>query len=176
MIKSVFGQRWVQALGFAAWVVAAVVAQQSAVPALPAKPGIAAGAVKAGSASVTLAHAYALGPIDSGGTVYQIVLTNNPIPADALAKELARGGQSLLKSGKLQGIGMLVDESGFIRNIVPYIGELRGSSMLASAGQLESFAATARGVTGRGSKVTGDTMGQGWSYVASWNAALVKPQ
>ena len=150
----------------------AAASQGTDVPAIPKQPGAAAGTVSAGTANVTLRHAYALGPIDWGGQVYQIVLTDKPIPKDAIGKELERGGQPLLKAGKLQGITLLVDDTGFVMNIVPYIGELRGSRMLASAGRLKAFAAGQGRTTGQGS-ATSEGTGQGWSYAASWNAALL---
>jgi hypothetical protein len=145
-------------------------------PAIPAKSGDAAGTVQAGNTIVTLKHAYALGPMDRGGQVYQIMLTDGPVASDAVAKELALGGgQSLLRSSKLSGITLLVDSTGFVRTVVPFIGDIRGSQMLASAGKLDSFAVAPTGITGQGRKSTADTMGQGWSYAASWNAAVTKP-
>ena len=145
-------------------------------PAIPAKSGEAAGTVQAGSTVVTLKYAYALGPMDRGGAVYQIMLTDGPVPSDAVAKELALGGgQSLLRSAKLSGITLLVASDGFVRNMAPFIGDLRGSKMLASAGRLDTFAVAPTGVTGQGRKSTADTMQQGWSYAASWHAAVTKP-
>jgi hypothetical protein len=113
--------------------------------------------------------------MDMGGMLYQVVLTDSPVPPEALAKEIARGGQPMLKSGKLSGITLLVDDTGFVRNMVPFVGELRGSSMLASAGRLDSFAVTPSGTTGQGRKTLDQTVGQGWSYAASWNATVTKP-
>jgi hypothetical protein len=125
-------------LAIASWTATAALAQQA--PAVPSTTGIAAGTVQLGKSTVALKHAYALGPMDMGGLLYQVVLTDSPIPPDALAKELARGGQSMLKSGKLSGVTLLIDDTGSVRNMVPYVGDLRGSKMLASAGRLESFA------------------------------------
>lgn len=159
-----------------AWVGMAPVGQLPATAVIPPQVGVASGTVQAGKLNVTLRHAYASGPIDSGGTVYQIVLTDSPIPPEALSKELERGGQQLLKTGKLSGIALLVDDTGFIRNMVPFIGELRGSRMLASAGQLQAFRVTPPHVTGQGRATPEQTSGQGWSYAASWNAALEKPR
>jgi len=154
----------------------AVAALAQTAPAIPAKPGDAAGTVQLGSTTVTLKHAYALGPMDRGGQVYQIMLTDGPVPPEALAKELALGGgQSLLRSSKLSGITLLVDSEGYLRNVVPFIGDIRGSKMLASAGKLDSFAVAPTGIKGQGRKGSGDTQGQGWSYAASWNAAVTKP-
>lgn len=154
----------------------AVVALAQIAPAIPAKSGEAAGTIQAGKTIVTLKHAYALGPMDRGGEVYQIMLTDGPVPSDAVAKELALGGgQSLLRSSKLSGITLLVDSTGFVRTVVPFIGDIRGSLMLASAGMLDGFAVAPTGITGQGRKGTADTMGQGWSYAASWNAAVTKP-
>jgi hypothetical protein len=153
---------------------AAAVAQTP--PAIPAKSGEAAGTVQAGKTMVTLKHAYALGPMDRGGQVYQIMLTDGPVPPEALAKELALGGgQSLLRSSKLSGITLLVDADGFVRNATPFIGDIRGSKMLASGGKLDSFAVAPTGIKGQGRKGAADTQGQGWSYAASWNAAVTKP-
>ena len=154
----------------------AVGAVAQTAPAIPAKSGDAGGTVQAGKTIVTLKHAYALGPMDRGGQVYQVMLTDGPVPSEAVAKELALGGgQSLLRSSKLSGITLLVDSTGNVRNVVPFIGDLRGSKMLASAGKLDSFAVAPAGITGQGRKDVADTMGQGWSYAASWNAGLVKP-
>jgi hypothetical protein len=144
--------------------------------AIPTKLGDAAGTLQAGKTVVTLKHAYALGPLDRGGEVYQIMLTDGPVPPGALAKELALGGgQSLLRSSKLSGITLLVDSTGFVRSVVPFIGDIRGEKMLASAGKLDRFSVAPAGITGQGRKGASDTMGQGWSYAASWNAALTKP-
>jgi hypothetical protein len=161
------------ALLLAGWFAATTQAQP--VPEVPLAVGMAAGSVQLGKTTVTLKHAYALGPMDMGGKLYQVVLTDAPVPRDAQAKELARGGQPLLKVGKLSGITLLIDDAGFVRNMVPFVGELRGSSMQASAGRLDSFVVTPRGVTGKGRKQVDQTVGQGWSYAASWNAGVTKP-
>lgn len=80
--------------------VGALARQSSATP-ISAKPGVAAGILQAGAIKITLAHAYPSGPIESGGTLYQIVLTDAPIPSDAIGKEvLYFGGQALLRVGK----------------------------------------------------------------------------
>ena len=147
------------------------------VPAIPAKPGTAAGTVQAGGATVKLVHAYASGPIDWGGTVYQIVLTDAPVAESALAKELQpKGGLTLLRSRKVSGVALLIDDSGLIRNLIPFIGDLRGSAMLSSAGSVSSFAVRDGRVVGQHQRSADSTMGQGWSYAASWNAVLRKPQ
>lgn len=161
-------------LGF--WLLQAGGAIAQAQPAIPVKAGEAAGTVEAGKTVVTLKYAYALGPMDRGGQVYQIMLTDGPVPSAAVAKELAvGGGQSLLRSSKLSGITLLVDSDGFVRTMVPFIGDLRGSQMLASAGKLDRFLVAPTGITGQGRKGMTDTMQQGWSYAASWNAAVTKP-
>ena len=160
-------------LALAGWTAATALAQQ--VPAVPPSAGVAAGAIQLGKTTVTLKHAYALGPMDMGGMLYQVVLTDSPVPPEALAKEIARGGQPMLKAGKLSGITLLVDDTGFVRTMVPFVGDLRGGSMLASAGKLESFAVTPNGLTGQGRKQIDQTVGQGWSYAASWNALITKP-
>ncbi len=152
--------------------------QRPVPPPIPAKAGAADGTLTAGKVTVVLTHAYALGPIDSaGGIVYQIVLTAGPIPPEALPKELARaGGQALLRAGKLSGLGLLVDEKGYIRNIVPFVGDdLRGSRMISGGDTLQNFAVKQGTVTGQGSMSLASSMGQGWSYAASWNATVVRP-
>ena len=45
---------------------------------------------------------------------------------------------------------------------------------MASVGKLDSFAATPSSMTGRGGRTPAQTAGQGWSYGASFNAALVE--
>ncbi len=154
---------------------AALVLTSSAVsaqaPPVPALPGIAAGTVTVGSTTITLAHAY-VGALADG--LYEVVLTDAPVPPADIAVEVkSGGGQRLLRSGKVNGISMLVDGQGFLRNIIPFVGELRGGSMLSSAGTLTAFAASAAGVTGRGNMTAAQTMGQGWSVAASWNAVPV---
>jgi hypothetical protein len=146
-------------------------ARQAAAP-VPEKPGVAVGSIKRGSAIVTLTHAYTSGPFESGGPLYMVVLTNGPIPEAAIAAETKIGGQPLLRAGKLQGIALMVDSTGFVRNMVPFIGELQGNKMIASAGQLTSFTVRGGRVTGQGSMTADRTMDQGWSYAASWNATL----
>jgi hypothetical protein len=154
---------------------AAATATQSAPP-VPQKIGTASGMVQAGTTKITLTHAYASGPIGEGDPVYQIVLTDAPVPDDALPKELLhRGGQTLLRSGKINGIAILVDKTGFARNVVPFVGQLRGNQMLASAGQLKTFAADEGRATGQGSLTAEQSAKQAWSYSASWNAAVRGP-
>ncbi len=152
--------------------VTAGVAAAQAPPPVPAKAGVAVGTLKAGSTTVTLAHAYVAGPFDN---LYVIELTDQPIPEAAIAGEVKRGGgQGLLRSGKLQGILMYVDDTGFVQTLIPFIGETRGDKMLASAGRLTSFTLKAGQVTGQGAKTPDQTMQQGWSYAASFNA-IVRP-
>jgi hypothetical protein len=154
---------------------AAATATQSAPP-VPQKIGTASGTVQAGTTKITLTHAYASGPMGEGDPVYQIVLTDAALPDDALAKELLhRGGQTLLRAGKINGIAILVDKTGFARNVVPFVGQLRGNQMLASAGQLTAFAADEGRTTGQGSLTAAQTAKQGWNYSASWNAAVRAP-
>lgn len=140
---------------------------------LPSQPGVAVGTLQAGPAKIVLAHAYALASEDASGPIYRLLLTDGPIPPEMISKELQRGGQTLLKTGKLSGLSLLVGPDGFIRSIVPYAGQMRGSQMLASAGPLTSFAVKATTATGEGSLTSDRTMGQGWSYTVSFNAALV---
>ena len=151
------------------------IAFAQAPPPLPAKTGEAAGTLQAGKTSVELKHAYAMGPVDDA---YHVMLTDGPVPLDMLAKELKLGGgQTMLRQKKVSGVYMIVAKDGFVRTLIPVVGDdIRGSSSMASAGKLDSFAATATIVTGQGRRALAQTMGQGWSYAASFNAALVKPQ
>lgn len=166
----------VSLIALAACIVAAPTAYAQPAPAIPAKPGEAAGTVQVGKTTVTLKHAYATGPADRGGPVYEVMLTDGPVPPEILAKGLGIGGaKALLNAGKLSGITLLVGADGFLRNIIPFAGDLRGEKMLASAGKLDSFAVTPSGLTGQGRKAPADTMGQGWSFAAGWNAAVAKP-
>lgn len=165
----------VAALGVAAMTAVTALAQPAAAPAIPTTLGTAAGNVRVGNVTVTLKHAYALAGTLADERIYQIVLTDAPVPAKALARELARGGQALLKAGKLSGLSLLAGPDGSIRNIVPYIGELRGSQMLASAGSVDGFKVTTTSVIGQSSRDGSRTGGQGWSYAAGWNAAVAKP-
>jgi len=154
----------------------AVGAAAQSPPPVPAKVGAAAGTVEAGAKKITLLHAYVAGPIGEDDSLYQVVLTDAPIPDDAIGKELLhRGGQALLRAGKVNGIALTVDGTGFIRNIVPFIGELRGNQMMASAGRLTVFAAKEGHSTGQGMLTSAQTTKQGWSYAASWNAAVRPP-
>jgi len=163
-------------IALAASLVAATAAYAQQAPAVPAKPGEAAGTVVVGKTTVTLKYAYATGPADRGGPVYDVMLTDGPVPPEVLAKGLGIGGaKALLSSGKLSGITLLVGADGFLRNVIPFAGDLRGEKMLASAGKLDSFAVTPSGLTGQGRKGSADTMGQGWSFAAGWNAAVAKP-
>jgi len=157
---------------FLSIVVVAAAAKQAAPP-VPDKPGVAVGSIKRGSATVALTHAYAAELVQFGETIYMVVLTDQPIPEASIAAETkVGGGQPLLRAGKLQGISLMVDSKGFVRNMVPFIGELQGSKMIASAGQLASFVVGGGHVTGQGSMTADRTMDQGWSYSASWNATL----
>ena len=145
---------------------------RQALPPIPAKPGVAAGTVQAGTLTITLTHAY-VGLQEDG--LYQVVLTDAPLPVAAVPVEVkSRGGQRLLRTAQISGISLLVDDKGFIRNIIPFIGkDLRGSNMLASAGSLAAFTASAASVTGQGSVKADDTGVKKWSYSASWNAVPV---
>ena len=155
---------------------AAVSAFQAKPPVIPAAAGVATGMVQAGQLKVALAHAYVSGPIGTDDPVYQVVLTDTPLPEAAIAKELVHfGGQGMLRAAKVSGISLLVDATGFVRNVVPFIGaDLRGSRMIASAGSLTSFAVKGGHVTGQGQQ-TAEQTNQGWSYSASWNATLRPP-
>jgi hypothetical protein len=149
------------------------VAWAQALPAVPAKAGEAAGALQAGKTSVALKHAYAM-PVDDA---YHVMLTDGPVPADMLARELKLGGgQSMLRQKKVSGIFMIVSKDGFVRTLIPFVGDdIRGGNSMASVGKLDTFAATPSSVAGQGSRTLAQTMNQGWSYAASFNAALAKP-
>jgi len=150
---------------------ASAVSARQTPPLIPAKAGMAAGTVAVGGTTITLAHAY-VGALPDG--LFEVVLTDAPVPPADIAVEVKRGGgQRLLRSGKVSGLSMLVDGTGFLRNIIPFVGKLRGGAMLASAGSLTAFAASATGVTGQGSMTPAQTMSQGWSFAASWNAVPV---
>jgi len=148
------------------------VAFAQALPAVPAKVGDAAGTLQAGKTSVTLKHAYAM-PVDDA---YHVMLTDTPVPADMLARELKLGGgQTMLRQKKASGLFMIVAKDGFVRTLIPFVGDdIRGSNSMASVGKLDGFAATPSNVTGQGSRTLAQTMNQGWSYTAGFNAALVK--
>lgn len=118
-----------------------------------------------------LTHAYAVLASDARPDYY-VVLTDGPIPPEMVAKDLQRNGRTLLQSGKLSGISMLLNAEGFLLNIIPFIGDIRGTLMLGSAGSLTSFVVGAKAVTGQGTMDT-KTTGQGWSYSAGWNATLL---
>jgi hypothetical protein len=141
-------------------------------PAVPSKVGVAAGTLEAGGHKIVLAHAYALAESSESDPTYQVLLTDGAIAPEMLEKELARGGQALLKSGKLSGLALRVDAEGFVRTMVPYVGEMRGSTMLGSAGRLTTFAAQGKAVTGQASG-TENVSGREWAYSASFNAGLV---
>ncbi len=151
---------------------ASAVSAWQALPPIPPKPGAAAGTVQAGDLVVKLTHAY-VGLQEDG--LYQVVLTDAPLPAAAVLVEVkSRGGQRLLRTGQVSGISMLVDDKGFIRNIIPFIGrDLRGGNMLASAGSLASLTASPASMTGQGSATPDQTGVAKWSYAASWNAVPV---
>ena len=143
-------------------------------PTVPAKAGEAAGTLQAGKTSVALRHAYAMQVNDA----YHVMLTDTPVPADMLAKELKLGGgQTMLRQKKASGVFIVVAaKDGFVRTLVPFVGDdMRGGNSMASVGNLQSFAATPAAVSGQGSQTPAQTMGQGWSYAASFNAALAKP-
>lgn len=76
----------------------APVGQLPPVSAIPGKVGAASGTVQMDEFSVTLRNAYASGPIDAGGTLYQIVLTDIRFRVRQFRK-IERGGQQLLKTG-----------------------------------------------------------------------------
>ncbi|HEX5475504.1 MAG TPA: hypothetical protein VFX12_12660 [Vicinamibacterales bacterium] len=152
-------------------IVTVTVSARQAPPPVPATQGVSAGTVTAAGKTVTLAHAY-VGSLSDGE--YEVVLTDTPLPEAAIATEVSPGGQPLLRQGKASGIAMHVNKKGFVLNLVPFIGEnLRGNTMLASAGDLTTFKASATSVTGQGTKAAAQTSHQGWSYSASWNAVPV---
>ena len=140
-------------------------------PAIPATPGDAAGTVTAGGKTVTLKHASAAKvPEDGGPPLHQVVLTDQPVPTEALATELKPfGGGRLLRAGKVSGISFLIDSKGNTRNVIPFAGDVRGSQS-QGGGSLAKFTASPTGVTGQGKKDPGGD----WSYAASFNAAIAK--
>lgn len=131
--------------------------------------GTAVGTLTVGGATVRLTHAYAGGPID--GSNYVVELTDQALPAAALEAELKYPGQRLLRAGKAQGLMLYVDAKGFVLTAIPFAGEVRGSKMLASVGSLPSFTVARGLVTGAGKMSAADT-NQGWSYQASFTAAV----
>ncbi len=141
--------------------------------AIPAKADTATGTLKAGATSVNLAFSYAASFVNFGETLYQVILTEAPVAPDSLAKELlSRGGQPLLRGGKLSGIALTIGPDGLVRNMVPFIGaDLRGSKMLSSVA-LTSFTIVGGRVTGQAAMPIDRTGGQGWSVSASWNATI----
>src|SRR4051794_182694 len=108
-------------------------------PAIPAKPGEAAGTLQAGKTSVALKHAYAM----AVGDAYHVMLTDVPVPADILPKELKLGGgQTMLRQKKASGMFMIVSKDGFVQTLIPFAGEdMRGMPSMASVGNLEAFSA-----------------------------------
>lgn len=79
-------------------------------PPVPAKPGVAAATVTVAGTTITLAHAY-VGALGDG--LYDVVLTDAPVPPADIAVEVkSGGGQRLLRAGKVNGISMLVDDRG----------------------------------------------------------------
>jgi len=151
-----------------------LVALAQALPPVPAKAGEAAGTLQAGNTSVALKYAYAMMVDDA----YHVMLTDTPVPMDMLARELKLGGgQTMLRQKKASGVFMVVSaKDGFVRTLIPFVGDdMRGSNSMGSVGKLDAFAATQANVSGQGSRTLAQTMGQGWSYAASFNAAPGKP-
>jgi hypothetical protein len=164
-------KRWLATVGLlAALTVSAVGAQAPAAsPAL--KPGTAAGTLTVGTTTVNLAHAYVAGPTSD---VYIVELTDKPIAEADLAGELKRGGgQRLLRSGAVQGILLYVSAQGFVQTAIPFVGEKRGESMLASVGPLTTFTIAAGQATGVGA-IAAAKYNQDWSLQARF-AATVRP-
>jgi len=160
----------VTAILFAGLAVSTVGAQAPATsPAL--KPGTASGTLTVGKTTVTLAHAYVGGPTSD---IYVVELTDKPIPEDALAAELRRGGgQRLLRSGAVQGILLYVSAEGFVQTAIPFVGEQRGENMLASVGPLTTFTIAAGQATGVGA-IAAAKYNQDWTFQARF-AAAVRP-
>ena len=154
--------------------VGTTLAAQVKAPDVPATAGVAAGTLTFGNKTITLAHAYVSGPEDAGGKVYRIVLTDRPVPPEAVAVEVKwGGGQKLLRAGKLDGVLLNVDETGAVRVVIPFIDSVRGSQSLAMAGRLSAF--TARDGVTAGQAVFDKVRGQGWTLAASWRAKAIAP-
>jgi hypothetical protein len=159
---------------FAVLIGATMPAQVQAPP-IPAAPGVAAGTVQFGKTTIKLAHAYASGPESAGGKVYRIVLTDRPVPADALAVELKwGGGQKLMRAGKLDGVLLNVDENGSVRVVIPFIADIRGSQPLTFPTRLPTFSARDGVITGQASYIK--ERGYGWTLMASWHAKAMAPR
>ena len=138
-------------------------------PAVPERPGVAAGTLEFFNKTVKLAHAYVSGPDNRGGNVYRIVLSDRPVPPDSLAVELKwGGGQKLLRAGKLDGVLLNVEETGVVRVVIPFMENIRGSQSLMNAGRLPVFKVSDGVVTGQATFAK--VRGHGWTLTASWHA------
>ena len=157
--------------GLAVSTVAAQAPATSPATAPALKPGTASGTLTVGKTTVTLAHAYVAGPTSD---IYVVELTDKPIPDDALAAELRRGGgQGLMRTGKVQGILLYVSAEGFVQTAIPFVGEKRGEFMLASVGPLTTFTIAAGQATGVGA-IAGQKYSQDWTFQARF-VATVRP-
>lgn len=157
----------------AVFISSALYAQVKA-PSVPESPGVASGTLEFGNKSIKLAHAYVSGPEKAGGNVYRIVLSDRPVPPEALAIELKwGGGQKLLRAGTLDGVLLNVDDTGFVRVVIPFIDSVRGSQNLAMAGRLPAFSARDGIITGQAAFAK--ERGQGWTLAASWRAKAMAP-
>ena len=154
---------------FAVGVLAATPAAAQVATGKSTGAGTAMGALKVGTTTVALAHAYVAGPVSG---VYIVELTDRPIPEASLAAELRRGGgQGLLRSGKVQGLLLYVSPEGFVQTAIPFAGDVRGEKMLASVGSLARFTVSGGQMSGVGS-LSAEKTNQDWSYDARFTATI----
>ena len=140
-------------------------------PATALKPGTAAGTLTVGTTTVPLTHAYVAGPTSD---LYVVELTDRPIPEEALAAELRRGGgQGFLRTGKAQGLLFYLSDKGFVVTVIPFAGDLRGEKMLGSLDAFDTFTIAAGQAMGAGA-IPAEKTNQGWSFTARF-AAPVRP-
>ena len=83
------------------------------------------------------------------------------------------GGQKLMRAGKLDGVLLNVDETGFVRVVIPFIDNIRGSQSLMNATRLPAFSVRDGVITGQASYLK--ERGQGWNLTASWRAKAIAP-
>jgi hypothetical protein len=167
-------KRWIAAAILSAGLAAPPAAAQAPAttpPAAALEPGTASGTLTVGTTTVNLTHAYVAGPTSD---LYVVELTDRPIPEEALAAELRRGGgQGFLRSGKAQGLLFYLTDKGFVVTVIPFAGDVRGDRMLGSLDSFDSFTIAAGRATGAGA-ITAEKTNQGWSFKGRF-AATVRP-
>ena len=167
-------RRWAVTATLLAGLAAATVGAQApaTTPAAAAlKPGTASGTLTVGTTTVNLTHAYVAGPTSD---LYVVELTDRPIPEEALAAELRRGGgQGFLRSGKAQGLLFYLSDKGFVVTVIPFAGDVRGDRMLGSLDAFDPFTIAAGQATGAGA-ISAEKTNQGWSFKGRF-AAAVRP-